>query len=174
MKAILATLSLVAAMAYAGTTHAEPVDRFPWDWGTECPFPWSEVDGAYQVISMWTVKAHDGKMLRLVSGMKSHTQHYLRVYQYSRRGKLEAQGVAMATKQDRIITASMRPVESRGLPSRIMIRAYLEDFHSEVKGSSASCDQQRKVMTVTFCSNYSLNCTVDQNYVLLKMKEDWN
>lgn len=169
MKAIFMTGMLLATLAFANNAAAEPMDRFPWDWGTECPFPWEQVDGLYEVRSLYTFKIHSGKRLRLVSGKSGFDSHMLRVFQFDNKGVLEAAGVASASSADRILQVRMQTQSKSRYQYRIMIRAYLEDFQSELKGSS-DCQKQRKVMTATFCPQYSLSCAVDENYVLLKVR----
>lgn len=171
MKTFLATALVLATLAFANVGDAKPLDRFPWDWGTECPFPWSEVNGIYQVRSMYSMNFSDGKYIRLVTGMQRWDANQLRVYQYSSDGKLEAYGVAAANPSQRILSVGMQRVGERHILSKLIIRAYLQDFQSGSAVSAQSCERNRKVMTVTFCPLNSVSCTVNQNYVLLRLKE---
>lgn len=173
MKSIILALVMFTSLAGAtGSKTFEPLERFPWDWGTECPFPWTEVDGYYRVESIDESKKMDGTYLKLESTdpESKEDNNILEVFQYDGMKVLQAVGLAVAKNSDRIITAYTRKVGEEKASSKIMIRTYVADTQVSTKDSATTCLQQQKVVTATFCSLYGRKCKETQNYVLVKVK----
>lgn len=139
----------------------EAGDLVPWPWGTECPFPWNQVDGSWEVKGRFGAR-YDRHRLEFESaedvaaGVK-----LLYINHYNQRNKLVGQGVGYSNKENKIIKAVMTDVTGVTSGYQIIVRSY-----AEVKGQS--CRNGKLSVAVTFCPRRSKRCQDDQHYLLVK------
>ncbi len=169
-------MMLVAAMfsINASAVDNEPLDKFPWDWGTECPFPWDEIDGEYVVTSISGDKKMDGTRLKLVSidPAAKHVDPILEVFHYNKFNRVITSGIGVGKESDRIITAYTKKPSEEKSTSKIYIRTYVAEVTSPANKQetlAATCQKQTQVVTATFCSLYGRKCKDTENYILEKI-----
>lgn len=152
-------------------TQAQPGpkgdDLFPWPWGTECPFPWQEINGTYVVHSAEPTPYRGHFMVFRVLKNKSANSNHLRVGHYDRRGWMLAEGYGYSENDQRIVRAVLKPVSARaGGESFVMVRSYLKD---QSVGLAAGCKGEQ-VTAITFCTIKDSGCYQDSNHILEKVR----
>lgn len=169
MKTLIFALVLMMGIV----SNAKTLDRFPWDWGTECPFPWSEVDGYYRVLSVDGAKSKDGTYLHLVSPEpEAHEENpILEVFHFNSKHDLLTLGMGVASPEDKIIKAYTRKVNEKNATAKIYIRSYIQDLASGSSTKLVSCTNSPQVFTATFCSLKGRKCMETENYILKKLKK---
>ena len=99
----------------------------PWPWGSECPFPWHNIEG------MWTESEPRTESLpityfefEIIDEWASGTRIF-KVTHYDEEGNVIAVGRGTASKGYKIVRAVLLPKE-KGLDSySVIVRAYTED-----------------------------------------------
>ena len=168
MRKFIFALVFMIGMA----SSAKPLDRFPWDWGTECPFPWSEVDGYYKVKSIGETKKMDGTYLHLVSPepQEQDENPILEVFHLDAEQELLSVGMGVSKTSDKIIKAFTRKVGEKQASAKIYIRSYIQDTANTVSTNAAACKNSAQVITATFCSLKGRKCMETENYILQRLK----
>ena len=117
-------------------------DLFPWPKGSEMPFPWKTVGGAYNLKAK-TSSLYAGHYFQLSVGYDETRRRYLSVNQYDRSGRLFASGRGYPERNPRFINADMvTHITNRAYES--LIRAY----EGEVIGNDKP---KYPVLAVSFC-----------------------
>ncbi len=166
MKKFIITLGLAfvfAISAFAGgRVNPAGDDLFPWPWGTECPFPWKEIEGGYYVRAMQSGPYSGHLMYFEVKKSSNSSVKYLNVTQYNRNGFVFARGKASSEKGEKILKGVMR-TEDSDRDFVIMVRSY--------EGSkAAACDENHVVTAITFCPMRGRDkCMNNANYVLERL-----
>lgn len=139
-------------------------DHFPWPWGSECPFPWTEIDGIYQV------KATNNKA-------RSFHNHYLSFHadkagreglkflvisHFDRAGNLYASGNGFSQEDKRVVRGVLKAKGGREFT--VVIRSY-------VKGKGSRCTTNNMVTAVAFCPLRGKKCMDESNYLLEKVED---
>lgn len=137
-------------------------DLFPWPWGTECPFPWQDIDGEYMVRSA-NSGPYTGHMLSIKMLKKDGSNvEFLTISEYNRQGEHIAYGRGYAQQNDRIVKGLITS-DDGGRTYTVMIRTY-------VKGGKAACGSNPNLVTaITFCPLRGKKCMTDSNYLLERM-----
>jgi hypothetical protein len=167
MKKFIITLGLAmtfAISAFAGE-RIDPKgdDLFPWPWGTECPFPWKEIEGGYYVRAAKTAQYSGHLMYFEVKKSNNASMRYLNVTQYNRNGFIYARGKASAEKDQRIVKGVMR-TEETGREFVVMVRTY-------ENSKTSACRANDMVTAITYCPMRGRKCMDDANYVLEKLEQ---
>lgn len=166
MKKLIITLGLALTFAISalagGDIDPKGDDLFPWPWGTECPFPWKEIEGGYYVRSIPSGPYNGHLMYFEVKKNSNASIRYLNVTQYNRNGFVFARGKARAEKDQKIVTGVMRTEES-GREYIIMVRTY-------ENSKTAACRANDMVTAITYCPMRGRKCMNDANYVLEKLE----
>lgn len=161
------------ATSYSQNQEVEKtnVDRWPWAWGTECPFPWNQIDGTWVVQSIDQSGPNHGHSLRITSGSRgSSASKFLSVEHFDKRGKLVAAGssTGRSSKSDRVMDVGLVRLQSPYTSYKVLLRSYL--LKTEILSGAApdynTCSSQKTVMTVTFCPLRGRKCLEDSNYLL--------
>jgi hypothetical protein len=156
-KWIMLPVLALGLLATSITAQAKD-DLFPWPWGTECPFPWQEIEGSYLV--------HGPKggpynrhvvSFEVIEQQQSGKKHLL-VKQFDRRGYMVASGKAYSQKDQRIVRGILKSEET-GRNYVVMVRTY-------AKGDNKSCRSADLATAITFCPLRGKKCMEDSNYVL--------
>jgi len=142
MRSILSAV-LVAILSLPGFAHAD--DIIPWPWGTECPFPWSNIEGD------WSVKT-DGNLLKHkfhfdIKGTWENGTRILNVIWYDASGTLMAKGEGLSSRGERIVRAAIGGATGDGNSYWAIVRAY------HPKGKK-SCSRTKLVTVITLRSFY--------------------
>jgi len=115
--------------ALAGTYQptAEGGDSLPWPWGSECPFPWHNIEG------MWTESEPKTEDLPVsffefeIIDYWSNGTRVFRVTQYSESGDVLAVGRGTAPRGQKIVRAVLLPSRPGHVSFSAIVRAYTED-----------------------------------------------
>lgn len=167
MKHLLAMLLAVVfcSMAWGaniGGNESMGDDLVPWPWGTECSFPWGDIEGA------WHVRGHDkstygGHKLVLESAENVRAGvKLLYIYHYNEEGKAVGQGTGFGDKDNKLIKAIMTNSTGRGRGYEIIVRAYSKEMGPE----NLSCVNGKTALAVTFCPRNGKICLETSNYLL--------
>lgn len=162
--------SALSVCAFAGNGDATPTgdDLFPWPWGTECPFPWHEIEGRYRVLAQKGQPYAGHLMTFRVINDTGLEAPYLMVTQYDRSSRIFATGRGRAQPEDtRIVRAAMSPTRQHDRYS-VVVRVY-DGVKAHSIGGSSMCMQRDLVPAVTFCPYRGRRCMIDSNYILQKI-----
>jgi hypothetical protein len=137
-------------------------DVFPWPWGSECPFPWREIEGT------WMVKGEDnsffnGNSLTFDVKKEDDGVKVLEIAQFDREANLRARGNGFSEKDKRVVKGIMTS-EQTGKNYTVMVRSYSK--------KSKSCRSTDLVSAITFCPLRGKKCLQDSNYVLEKIENN--
>ena len=151
-----------AATSRSDSKRLESVSIFPWPKGSEMPFPWKTVGGAYNLKAK-TSSLYAGHYFQLSVGYDETRRRYLSVNQYDRSGRLFASGRGYPERNPRFINADMvTHITNRAYES--LIRAY----EGEVIGNDKP---KYPVLAVSFCPMRGKNCIgTYASYVLEKVE----
>jgi hypothetical protein len=98
-------------------------DLLPWPWGSECPFPWTRIEGDWVVRSG---ERHD-RFTFSVKGTWDNGTRVLEVLRYDSRGRLIGTGEGVAPRGERIVRAAMSGQGSeKGKTYWALVRSYVE------------------------------------------------
>jgi hypothetical protein len=155
----MAVLSVYAPRGFAGD------DLFPWPWGTECPFPWKDIDGLYIVDTNVDERPYDGHYI--VFNVETEEDDgrikYLDIRQYNRRGEQYARGRGYSQKDQRIVKGVLK-TDASGREYTVMVRSY-------VSNKRLSCKKGDLVTAITFCPLRGKKCLENANYTLRRATE---
>ncbi len=131
-------------------------DLLPWPWGTECPFPWTRIEGEWvgksqKITERFTLIIKD----ELESGAK-----ILEVKRYDDLDNLIGQGEGVAPKGQRIVRAAMLGVGNYdGESYWALIRTYSE-------APKKACTKNKQVMVITLRPTYEKSEQQDVHIVV--------
>lgn len=131
LAAVLALLLATSAFAYAPTS--DPDDPLPWPWGTECPFPWHNIEGIWMLEGK---QAADQFQFRVISVWDNGT-HVFEINRYDKNGQLVGKGQGIAPSGQRIVRAIMYSVLADGFVGeryKVIVRAYKESENITCSG----------------------------------------
>ena len=117
-------------------------DVLPWPWGSECPFPWSKIEGE------WVAKTDtlSERFTFTVQDDRSPTTRVLLVHRFRSDGELIATGRGLAPRDDRVVRAVMVGVGSEsGTSYWAIVRTYSEK-------QKKSCSRNKQVTVITLRS----------------------
>ncbi|OFZ15471.1 MAG: hypothetical protein A2Z20_12325 [Bdellovibrionales bacterium RBG_16_40_8] len=160
---LLHTLILLGAilptLSSAGEIKSLGDDLFPWPWGTECPFPWKEIEGQYTIQSDSPEIFSGNNLVFDVVKQGRDDLKFLKITQFDSRGILYASGDGYSQKDQRIVKGILR-VENSNYEYYIIVRSYVKDKRN-------NCDSGQLVTAVTFSPLHGKPC-MDSSYVLEK------
>ncbi len=137
-------------------------DLFPWPWGSECPFPWKEINGRYRVQAKGSGIYSRHYLVFEVSEGFSEGIKFIKIWQFDSEGALYAEGRGYSKNDQRVVRGLLAEVET-GKEYSVIVRSYERD-------SKNTCLNGDLVTAVTFCPLRGKKCLEDSNYVLEKMK----
>lgn len=143
----------------AGFTPQGDDDIPPFPWGTECPFPWSDVDGFWlsegnSIEDIWE--------FRQTTTLENGT-HLFEIYRYNEAGDVLAFGRGVAASSERIIRAAMVKMNSKRTQRYYAImRTYVEDM------SKYSCVMENMVTVLTLRPFNAPSGKKDAHYIIRK------
>ncbi|MCB0351597.1 MAG: hypothetical protein KDD38_10465 [Bdellovibrionales bacterium] len=165
MKKVLMLMALILlSLPSFGSSSFDTMgdDLFPWPWGTECPFPWSDISGLYKVQSKEGGQFSRHYLVFDVSDSSREDLKFLTIRQYDRNGVLYAGGRGYSQKDQRVVRGVLSP-ENGDPDYAVIVRSYVKD-------TGAVCRGENLVTAATFCPLRGKKCMEDSNYVLEKMK----
>lgn len=138
MKLILTFLMSLLVICGPGAVGSDLLggddgNTLPWPWGSECPFPWSNIEG------MWEQKEPKSEQFgsnyfefEIIDEWESGV-HVFRVSQYDAVGDLVATGKGVSPKGRRIVRSVLLPVDGSDANDAytVIVRAYTEDRCSD-------------------------------------------
>ena len=160
MKTAVWFLVFIVSVGVSAGSPCDKGDNFPWPWGSECPFPWQEIEGAYEVAD----GPKDGRYLGhfvVFDEIQEDRQglKFMRVTQYDSRGFMVGEGTGFSQKDKRVVRGILTPVQE-GPRYTVLVRSY-------AKRQGASCRRPEDLVTaITFCPLFGRRCMLDSNYVL--------
>lgn len=115
-------------------------DVLPWPWGSECPFPWSKIDGD------WSTRGTIHEQFSFVyKGETKNGSRILDVSRFDEDGRLIGEGEGVSPKGERIVRAAMVGVgPSKGKSYWALVRTYREN-----QAGSKSCTKNKLVTVIT-------------------------
>lgn len=156
-------LSLFASVSFASKGDLGfGDDVFPWPWGTECPFPWAEIEGAYKVRGFAGRGQYTGYFIHFERTQAANQNfEVLQIKQFGRRGQLIAKGQVYSSRDQRIVKGILRSVTDNH-EFVVIVRSYMKD-------RQATCQPADLVTAITFCPLRGRRCLADSNYTLEKL-----
>jgi hypothetical protein len=137
-------------------------DLFPWPWGSECVFPWANIEGSY-VVKAVSPGLFDGHYIVLeVTGKNESLQNSLIITQFDSWGRLYARGRGFNQKNARLVDGALTPI-NHGPKYVVIIRSYPEVV-------STSCTKRNQITAISFCPSLEPKCMETSNYILEKLK----
>ena len=134
---------------------------WPFDWGSECPFPWNQIEGAWKV--QGTLKSpHSGDILEFTLDEDVSSGHLLIVEHFDKEGQIVGRGTGYSDKTNRVTKAIMTGLNKKeGQRYRLLVRSY-----AALKATTGCFSKAQKVMAVTFCPLRGKKCLETANYTL--------
>jgi hypothetical protein len=138
-------------------------DVFPWPWGSECPFPWAEIEGTYKIRGMGGRGPYSGHYVSF-EAIESKVQNVklLSIMQYDRRGQLYSKGQVYSSRDQRIVKGILRNIKNND-EYTVIVRSYVKD-------RTSTCRDSALVTAVTFCPLRGRRCLNDANYTLERLE----
>ncbi len=165
---LISTWVLLAILlhSFAGASPKPTKDGeiFPWPWGLECPFPWSEIPGYWQLES----KTHQGYFEFIVSGKTASGGYILEVTEYSLDGEAKASGWSYSEGTERHIQVAMQSMDDRSNSAPFW--AIVRTFADGGKKSQACNKASRMVIVLTIRPLAENTADRDSHYVIKKLK----
>ena len=143
-------------------------DALPWPWGSECPFPWDEIEGMWKATSPDQMGRQFAPSLgyyqfEVVSVWVSGTR-VVEVTKYSPEGEIIGKGRGYAPEGQRILRAVILTSEGLNLPNhRVIVRSYNES-------ATASCSSS--LVTVLTARPMSDDRTQETHFILTKVPKN--
>jgi hypothetical protein len=172
LKDIVSKAVLTLALCFGGSSvraqSRDVLDRWPWSWGSECPFPWESAKGEFFVGQGAMASTYSGHRLAIsISADRRSEGMKVSVIHKDPRQRVLGQGQVMTPdSRQRVVDVEM--VSPSGDHYRVLIRAYLSAVTSSSRAAPAAqaCYRKRKVLAVSFCPMRGTRCLSEQNYVL--------
>ena len=153
----------MSAMASAGPGDFAQDDPLPWPWGTECPFPWTTIDGYWEVADEEVV--FDYFEFETTSVRESGTRVF-QIRHYNRTGEMIAEGRGVSQKGQRIVRAALT---TRG--QKKPIERYWAIVRTYVENETFSCED-RRLVTVLTLRPIGKPSSKDVHYLIEKVDAD--
>ncbi|MGE0762832.1 MAG: hypothetical protein AB7N80_06110 [Bdellovibrionales bacterium] len=135
----LAVVLLLSATLAAAEVRKKG-DLLPWPWGSECPFPWTKIEGE------WTSrqKNNPDRFTFEVKGTWDNGTRVLEIRRYNEKDELIGLGEGTSQRREKIVRASMAGVgPAEGESYWAIIRTYVEEEQKR------SCSKNRQVTVIT-------------------------
>ena len=132
-------------------------DLFPWPWGSECPFPWRDINGTWKVIGPKGAYYNGHILIFDVQTEDEKSVKFLEIDQYSSTGAFYAGGHGYSEKNKRIVKGILK-TDVGNKNYVVMVRSYSKD--------QKTCRGSDLVTAVTFCPVRGKRCMDDSNYIL--------
>jgi hypothetical protein len=111
----------------------------PWPWGSECPFPWTKIEGE------WTARGEGATdhFTFMLQGRQPDGGHGLAISRYGKNGELIGIGRGVAPRGERIVRAAMVGIgPEEGKTYWAIVRTYTEK-------QKKSCARNKQVTVIT-------------------------
>ncbi|MCB0420283.1 MAG: hypothetical protein KDD61_04770 [Bdellovibrionales bacterium] len=147
------------------TSYAQPKDDdiWPWPWGSECPFPWNDIEG------LWRIKnKQNAGYFRFELTKTDHSEGFLvRIDHIDMDGNVTASGSGFASYSQKIVRAALHSTVAEGKKSYwVIVRAYEMDKNVGCSGSVQTVVTLRPVYSD---KSWELNYEIEQ--VLLDLSK---
>lgn len=168
MKKFLASLitlvfCTLALQANAQLNDPNAGDLVPWPWGTECVFPWNEIEGNWRVRGTSESIFNSHKLgFEIAEDVRGGVK-LLYIKHMNERGEPIGHGTGYGDKDNKLIKAIMTIAGSPGLNYEIIVRAYSRDDTQTVQ-----CVGGKMALAVTFCPRDGKRCLENSSYLLEK------
>lgn len=157
-KLFLALLVLGSLSAAAKDICTSNGDALPWPWGTECPFPWSMIEGEWSTLDIESADRFSFKVL----SVDRRGGRTFEIKRYNADNELIAQGKGVASKRKKIIRAFLSSVQEEKKKNYwALVRAYSEEV-----GFTCSADQLAVVVTLR--TSRPKTCEKDMHMIIKK------
>lgn len=129
-------LSVKPGLASSGVSRD---DLMPWPWGSECPFPWSNIEGVWVSIG----NENPTRFTFEVKGLWDSSTRLLEIRRYNSDDELVGIGEGTSQRREKIVRAAMIGIGlSEGESYWAIIRTYNEE-------QSRSCARSKQITVVT-------------------------
>ena len=157
-KLFLALLVFGSISAAAKDICTSNGDALPWPWGTECPFPWSMIEGEWSALD---VESADAFVFRVLSVDRRGNRTF-EIKRYNAENELIAQGKGVASKRKKIIRAFLSSVQEEKKKNYwALVRAYSEQ-------DGFTCDAERLAVVITLRTSRPKTCEKDAHFIIKK------
>lgn len=164
---LICGLSLAVSIVPAANAEDQVL---PWPWDTACPFPWAEIEGAWEVEAPRTevlpLPPRDEFQFKITYAAPDGTR-YFNISRYNPSGVKIAEGSGQAPDYMKIIRAAMLEIDEDGHKGRegywVFIRAYQEN-------SVKDCFSD--LTTVLTIRPWTMVREEDTHFILSKVEED--
>ncbi len=163
LKRSLLVFSILIAV-WSPWAQAQFDDPLPWPWGSECPFPWAELDG------LWEINDPEvGGYFYFVLENQSEWEErpLLRLWKYSLDGRLVAFGQGHVHWREKSVQLTLAPAAGSVISYQIILRSYPD--HRLKDGASSCFGPGGQVMLFTLRKFYKER-VVDLHYHLKKVR----
>ena len=156
---VILAVSVMSLTAHSGAPGTKG-DMVPWPWGSECPFPWSGVEGTWRVdpVSQSEFAGYALEFHHYKEGAKK----VLAARIFNASGEVLAVGHGFSINGGEVILLTMKNISTESR-FRIYVRVYPEH------GGLSCSDRSRQVMVAAFCSPRGRKCLNDSNYILSRI-----
>lgn len=171
-KKLVRILLLALTIWFLAPLNVQSDEVLPWPWGSECPFPWSDIQG------QWTMSEFEGRGVMsdyfqfIVIGSSSDGTHYFQIKRFDPLGNLVATGKGFGVQETRIVRAAMTDVNPSAASSQSGTARYwaiVRGYESDQSSSSHVCRNDLTVV-VTLRPIGSLSMDEDVHYIVQKIE----
>lgn len=151
-------IGLILAILSPISAYSQPKndDIWPWPWGTECPFPWNDIEG------LWRIKDKpDAGYFRFALTKTSHSEGFLvKVEHLDANGDVTAVGSGFTSYSQKIVRAAMHSkIPGRTTSYWVIVRAYEMDKNVGCAGSVQTVVTLRPIKSG---KSWDLNYEIEQ------------
>lgn len=160
MLVIFSISYMSEARAFETSVHTYGDDLIPWPWGSECPFPWREIEGTFMV-KKGKGGPYSGHVMEFtVIESPKDGVNYLEINEYDSKGKPYASGKGFTQKDKRLVRGLLTTADGS--------RKYTVIVRSYVRSENAKCADSDLALVAAFCPLRGKKCLDDSNYELVK------
>ncbi len=150
-------------------------DVLPWPWGTECPFPWGNIEGVWKASKPSIVEESSerryfgGVPVRFfyefkVTDMAAYESKLVQITKYDEEGQVIGTGRGYSHPHQKIVRAVIVAAQGVNMANhRVIIRAYKQKL-------TLSCGNE--LVTVLTTRGMDNEKSSDRHYVLKKIPSD--
>ncbi len=134
MRMQIVILILVLIGVSGGKAQAQFDDPLPWPWGSECPFPWSQLTGLWQITN---TEAGGYFYFHLEGHFDPGERPLLRIWRYTSEGLLQSYGRTHVDWNEKVVQITLGPARDSVISYQMILRSYPN--HSIRDGRRGNC-----------------------------------
>lgn len=149
-------------------------DVLPWPWGTECPFPWDDIEGVWKASK--PAASSEGEKFKgpgillntyyefEVTNMSTYETKLVQITKFNEKGQVIGTGRGYSHPHQKIVRAVIVAAQGVNMANhRVIVRAYKQN-------TTLSCGSE--LVTVLTTRSMTNKTSSDRHYVLKKVPLD--